>query len=310
MAKFQAPEKFDFSRPSGWQDWSTRFARYRTATKLHKDEDAVQISALIYAMGSQAEHVFKTLVFDVAGDEDKYDKVIEKFHNYFIPKRNIIHERARFHQRSQAPGESVEEFVRALYEIAEHCNFSDQDEFVRDRVVIGLSDRNISEKLQMKADLTLETAIQTARQAELVKSQIRDQGGHKHVEEVKKGRPSKKKNNPSTHQQAQGHQYNKHSHNDRGTCSRCARTHGQNKCPAIGRRCRACNKMDHFACCCRTKKDVKEVTERDEFFLGAITSCYSHEKAWEVTLKVGNTPTTFKIDNWSRHQRNISSDIL
>ncbi|XP_021372001.1 uncharacterized protein LOC110462385 [Mizuhopecten yessoensis] len=56
--------------------------------------------------------------------------------------------------------------------------------------------------------------------------------------------------------------------------------------------------MDHFACCCRTKKGVavKEVTEQEEFFLGAITSSYSYEKAWEVTLKVGNTPITFKVD--------------
>ena len=44
---------------------------------------------------------------------------------------------------------------------------------------IGLSSgswtKNVSQKLQLKSDLTLETAIQIARQLEMVKSQVTDQ---------------------------------------------------------------------------------------------------------------------------------------
>nr|XP_022311001.1 uncharacterized protein K02A2.6-like [Crassostrea virginica] len=52
-------------------------------------------------MGRQGEHIFKSLVFAEDGDEGKYDKVLEKFDSYFVPKRNVIHERARFHLRVQ-----------------------------------------------------------------------------------------------------------------------------------------------------------------------------------------------------------------
>ena len=85
MPKFNPPTSFNFSNPSEWPDWKHRFERYRIATKLHKDY-------LIYAMGKEAEHIFKSLVFDEAGDEEKYEKIMQK--------KNVIHERAWSKTRS------------------------------------------------------------------------------------------------------------------------------------------------------------------------------------------------------------------
>ena len=58
MLKLSPPEKFDFSKPLDWPDWKQNFLRFRLATKLHKEEGAVQVSALIYTMGREAEHVY------------------------------------------------------------------------------------------------------------------------------------------------------------------------------------------------------------------------------------------------------------
>ena len=94
-----------------------------------------------------------------------------KFDEHFIPKRNIIHERARFHQRNQKEGETVELFVRSLYVLADHYDFgTSRDQQIRNRIVIGILDTIVSQKLQLKSDLTLEKAIQIARQSEMVKS--------------------------------------------------------------------------------------------------------------------------------------------
>ena len=56
----------------------------------------------------------------------------------------------------------------------------------QDRIVIGISDKTVSQKLQLKSNLTLETAIQVARQSELVKSQVTDQSSYtpKDLDEV------------------------------------------------------------------------------------------------------------------------------
>ena len=97
--------------------------------------------------------------------------ILPKFDEHLVPKRNVIHERVRSNQRNQREGETVEPFVRSLYEIAEHCDFTtSRDQQTRDRIVIGILDKNVSQKLQLKADLTLEAAIQIARQSEMMKS--------------------------------------------------------------------------------------------------------------------------------------------
>ena len=84
-----------------------------------------------------------------------YEKMMEKYDEYFVPKKNVIHERARFRERKQASGESSEAFIRALYELAEHCDFPDKNDEIRDQIVIGLKDKDVSEKLQLRSTLTL-----------------------------------------------------------------------------------------------------------------------------------------------------------
>ena len=321
MAKFSPPENFNFGNPAEWPDWKQRFMLFRMATKMNKEEDPVQISSLIYCMGREAEHVFGSLQFAEQGDEAKFDKVMQKLDDYFVPKRNIIHEQARFHQRKQEPGESVEAFVRALYEIAEHCQFQDKKEQLRVRLVIGLSDKDVSEKLQLKADLTLETAVEIARQSELVKSQMKDMGvgeSHKNVEAVHTGktygkgsgfargsqhggsaRGSHSQYRGST-QRGRGGHYTGNRNARQELCKQCNLKHSRDiRCPAKGQRCRRCHNMDHFAACCR--KSIQEVVHEEShdnsFFLGSVTTCNDDTEAWNVNLKICNKWVTFKIDS-------------
>ena len=58
MLKLDPPEKLDFAKPPEWPDWKQRFERFRCATKLNKEDEVLQINALIYTMGKEAEHVF------------------------------------------------------------------------------------------------------------------------------------------------------------------------------------------------------------------------------------------------------------
>ena len=104
-------------------------------------------------MGKEAEQVFKTFQFDQRGDENKYETVLDKLDNYFVPEVNVIHEPAHFLQRVQKHGESLEEYIRSLHEMADTCSFADvKNENACDRLVVGILGKELSEKLQLTPD--------------------------------------------------------------------------------------------------------------------------------------------------------------
>ena len=100
--------------------------------------------------------------------KEKYETVKAKFEAHFIKRRNPIFERAKFNQRRQEEGKSVDSFITSLYCLAEHCAYGAlYDEMIRDRIVhvVGLLDAGLSMKLQMDPDLTLDKAVTMARQS-------------------------------------------------------------------------------------------------------------------------------------------------
>ena len=182
MFKLTPPEHFNFSRPTEWPHWKVRFERFRKASKLNQETEDIQVSTLIYTLGSEADKIFQTFAFDPPEDgedhddpRDSYETVLEKFDNYFIPRRNIIHERALFHQCIQSPSQTIESYVRMLFEQAEHCSFTNKEENIRDQLVIGLQDKTISRKLQLEPNLTLDKAITVLQTYETVTNQMLSQ---------------------------------------------------------------------------------------------------------------------------------------
>lgn len=171
MPGHKPPESFNFRQPSAWPTWKERFARYRLASKLHNDDEDVQVSSLIYCMGSEAEKIFRQFGLNAA-DQNRYNVVLQRFDEYFLPRRNVIHERSNFHRRDQKVGESIEEYTRELFELADLGNFPDKEATIRDRLVLGVRDRELSQKMQLEQDLTLDNAIKLARQHELVSHQL------------------------------------------------------------------------------------------------------------------------------------------
>lgn len=169
--QLQAPGAFDFKHSDEWPKWKKRFGQFRIASNLHKEEDARQVSTLLYCMGEEAGDVLDTTSI-TADDKAKYDPVIKAFDNFFKVRRNIIYERARFNHRCQQPGESAEQYITTLYNLVDSCEYGRlKEELLRDRIVVGIADEALSERLQLIADLTLEDAKTRIRQKEAVQSQ-------------------------------------------------------------------------------------------------------------------------------------------
>ena len=282
--------------------WQPRWSRFRTVSKLNTEDESVQIDSLIYSMGSRAESIFSSLGL---GEEEVgvYNAVKQAFEEYFSTRRYIIYERAKFFRRVQAEGESVVQFIRALNESADRCEFPDRATQIRDRIVVGMCDQTVSREMQ-RMDIALLTeakAVWMTRQAEEAERQMRELTLPKSVDEVKPSRRRKPRVAPSSHQS------NTKSNSDRitqlcGPCSRCGHVkHFNDKCPAIDRRCNVCCMLGHYGSCCKSKSSkpknarVNQLVS-DASFLGEVDS---KSDSWTqlVVVEGLDLPVRFKLDS-------------
>ena len=138
------------------------------------------MSPLLYCLGEQSEDVLTST--DISEESrKKYKEDIRKLVAFFEVRKNVMFERARFNRRSRRPDESAAQYITSLYSLADNCQFGAmKDERVRDRLVVGIQDSALSEKLQMDADLSLDKAKKAIRQREAVHKQ---QGILEHTKE-------------------------------------------------------------------------------------------------------------------------------
>ena len=142
MAKLTLPDSMDFTCPDKWPNWIKRFERYCIASKLNKDSGEIQVCTLLYTMGQGSEVLLDS--FNLNETESKFFNVVkEKFHAHFTPEPNYIHEHAIFNKCQQKEGESIEQYIRALYDLAGRCQFGEsKDNNIRDRLVVRMLDEN------------------------------------------------------------------------------------------------------------------------------------------------------------------------
>ena len=169
--RLQPPTPFSFENPDDWPKWRRRFEQFRLASGLSEGENERQVSTLLYCMGEDAEDVLAST--SISDEERKsYETVLRKLDDFFKVRKNVIFERAQFNRRCQKEDESVEQFITSLYNLVENCAYGDlKDEMIRDRIVVGIRDTSLAERLQMDAELTLDKAKKTVRQREAIRKQ-------------------------------------------------------------------------------------------------------------------------------------------
>ena len=329
------PDRFDMRNGAQeWPLWIEHFERFRIATGLDKKGEKIQVNTLVFHLGRKAEEIFKSFNLTQA-DADKYDTVKQKFQHHFVRQRNVIFERAVFNQRVQRDGENADSFVTALFTLAEHCAYDAlRDDLIRDRIVVGIRDNELSRKLQLQADLTLERVITQVRQNEDIHGHqpvVRAQASIPHAAAAldavgvsraaplsRVGTTRPRYNKPSTTTHAVSYDSEKRPGMEQtkscGWCGRSA-THPRDNCPAVNADCGLCGKHGHYARVCRSapperetdtpepdSRSLNEVVESDDaIFFGDLhvddVTGDSPDQPWLVPLRVGAVPVVFKIDS-------------
>ncbi|XP_013196514.1 uncharacterized protein K02A2.6-like [Amyelois transitella] len=170
------------NRADAWRKWYKQFLVFLKASGVYKEPTDVQASLLINLIGSEGYDVYTTFKFEKETDRENFDKLVSKFNEHFGTKQNTTMARFKFFTRNQENGESVDEYVTALKILSQHCEFEHLEEgLIRDRVVCGVTDGKIRDRLLRAEDLTLARAVKICQASEMSTEEKRQIEGTKAV---------------------------------------------------------------------------------------------------------------------------------
>ena len=117
---------------------------------------------------------------------------------------------------------------------------------IRDRIVVGILDARLSERLQMDAELTLQKCLDQVRQSEQVKK-------HQGVVRPSSTSVDTVKFNPQHKKFNKNKKSKKSPSETSNACGRCGNSpkHSRDKCPAKAIKCIKCGKLVHYTVVCR-----------------------------------------------------------
>ena len=179
-------------------------------------------------------------------DTAAMEEVTTAMEKHLRSQRNVILDRREFYTRNQEQDEPFDEYLIAIKEISQFCDFCTHcsDERLRDRLVTGLHDEDTVKALLSEKDLTLQRTVDLCRARENAHANASAiaSGQINAMSAYRRGRMSR--NSPTSTRNDQ----------DR-TCGYCGgppHPDGQrNQCPARGHRCTQCGILHHFASVCR-----------------------------------------------------------
>ena len=233
-----------------------------------------KLNNLLSALNIDNPERKKALLLHYGGDElfdlsetftdeqnSNYDTLTAAFSAYFSPSTNFTFETFKFRKLVQDTEETVDQFHVRLRRQASLCNFSDVDREILSQLVEGVKSNKLRrkclrDKLSLVAFLTEARNEETIqRQAQEIEEQHQNEKCNKVVgfkqqpnrfrkkKYLPKPKPSKPGSKPQSGQNIQ-------------RCRNCngswPHPGGQKNCPAYGKRCNLCQKLNHFASVCKS----------------------------------------------------------
>ena len=159
-----------------WKSFRREWKFYELAAGIHKKAQEVRVASLLNVIGKEGMDMYETFQWENSSDALKIDKVLEKFEERCVPARNETYERYVFFKREQLSNESLDSYITALMKLSESCGFGAlRESLVRDRLILGVKDDRVREKLLGKRDLDLNKAIETIKASQVTRERQRSQ---------------------------------------------------------------------------------------------------------------------------------------
>ena len=218
-----------------WDRWLARFENYLLATGI--TNDARQRAILLHSVGPETFDKFQT----ISDTGTTYVAAKEKLTAYLKPKVNLEYERSVFRRIKQHKTESIDAYQTRLQAAAATCDFANKDGEIKSHIIQTTLDSKLRKKGLSEGGMTLNDILAEGRNNELCQAQSRDierdLTGGEHTKIV--------------------HQLRKQPHPCSGCASPAPHAGDRTNCPAWGKQCSACGKVNHFARSCRSSASGK-----------------------------------------------------
>lgn len=158
MAAFKPPEEFvPGSFPAEeWGKWRRRFELYCAAADITSKPNVQQRAILLHVIGDTGYELFNTVDIEESEEEQTIEIILNAITEHYNPYKNTTYRRYQFFTLVQAENQSIDEFVMELKSKARDCEFGDiTDSLIRDRLICGIKDHQVRERLLRENMLTL-----------------------------------------------------------------------------------------------------------------------------------------------------------
>ena len=207
-------------------------------------DDSKKAATLLSCIGPKTYQLLRSLTAPSLPSSKTYEELKVTLNTHLSPQPLEIVERFRFHKRQQRDGESIQAFVVEIKRLSEHCRFGQTlDQALRDRLVCGLTDASIQQKLMQEVDLTFQKAYDKAIALEMA------------TRDATELHSSASNNHGTIHAMAQAQSHRKHptsnpNHSQQQHfphCASCGKSnHKRENCFFKNAECKACHKTGHI----------------------------------------------------------------
>ena len=228
-----------------WKQWKEEFSLYIDLCMGDK-EDKIKVKMLMYLVGPQGRELYETIKPARTQREDgtlqeiTLEQALQAFNDHCQPARNETIDRYKFFTRNQESGETFDGFLTELKLLAADCNFGElKDSLIRDRIICGIRDPMLRERLLRENALDLTKCVKACQASVLSKARVDVLQKEQEVYAVQQ---------QTTRQQAMI------------DCNFCGYRHAawKGRCPALDKECFLCHKTGHFANKCRMAQQGHE----------------------------------------------------
>ena len=234
-------------RGSDFKAWKIQWDAYFNLSGLSAQSDEKQVYALTLCFTRESLTVVENLGLTDA-QRKSTKEMITAIEAYVNGQINESVERHAFRSQVQQEGETFDDFLVSLRELAKTCAFCNDDctqKNIRDQTIAGLADGEAVETLLKEINLTLETTVSKCRAHEAAKRQRAELAGGTpgtsvHAIRQKQQNPSSNRGGPK--------------------CPGCGsgfHPGGRKQCPAYQLVCHFCNRTGHIAKVCRSRKPTQ-----------------------------------------------------